>query len=48
MGFTAKMKGIIANSASGSTINITKIRAQLIGSNLPSEAVTGDLVIEIK
>ena len=48
MGFTPKMQGIITNSASGSTINITKIRAQLIGSNLPSEAVTGDLVIEIK
>ena len=48
MGFTTKMKGIIANSASGSTINITKIRAQLIGSNRPSEAVKGDLVIEIK
>ena len=48
MGFTPKMQGIIANSASGSTINITKIRAQLIGSNRPSEAVKGDLVIEIK
>ncbi len=48
MAFTKKMQGIIANSASGSTINITKIRAQLIGSNRPSEAVKGDLVIEIK
>jgi hypothetical protein len=42
------MQTIIANAASGSTVNITKIRAQLIGSNLPSEAVKGDLVIEIK
>jgi gliding motility-associated protein GldM len=48
MGFTPKMQGIIANSSSGSTINITKIRAKLIGSNRPSEAVKGDLVIEIK
>jgi gliding motility-associated protein GldM len=48
MGFTSQMQGIITNSASGSTINITKIRAQLIGSNRPSEAVKGDLVIEIK
>jgi len=48
MAFTKKMQSIIANSASGSTINITKIRAQLIGSNRPSEAVKGDLVIEIK
>ena len=48
MGFTTKMQGIIANAKSGSTINITKIRAQLIGSNLPSEKVKGDLVIEIK
>ena len=46
--FTPKMQKIIANSSSGSTINITKIRAQLIGSNLPSENVKGDLVIEIK
>ena len=48
MSFTRDMQTIIANSASGSTINITKIRAQLIGSNLPDEAVKGDLVIEIK
>ena len=48
MGFTSQMQGIITNSASGSTINITKIRAQLIGSKRPSEAVKGDLVIEIK
>ena len=48
MGFTKKMQGIIANSSSGSTINITKIRAQLIGSKKASEAVKGDLVIEIK
>ncbi|MGY8988226.1 MAG: type IX secretion system motor protein PorM/GldM [Flavobacteriales bacterium] len=48
MGFTTKMQGIIANAKSGSTINITKIRAKLIGANLPSEKVKGDLVIEIK
>jgi gliding motility-associated protein GldM len=48
MGFTSQMQGIITNSASGSTISITKIRAQLIGSKRPSEAVKGDLVIEIK
>jgi gliding motility-associated protein GldM len=48
MNFTKEMQTIIANAASGSTVNITKIRAQLIGSNLPSEAVKGDLVIEIK
>ncbi len=48
MKFTREMQTIIANAASGSTINITKIRAQLIGSNLPSQAVKGDLVIEIK
>ena len=48
MGFTSQMQQIITNSASGSTINITKIRAQLIGSKRPSEAVKGDLVIEIK
>jgi gliding motility-associated protein GldM len=48
MGFTKTMQGIIANSSVGSTINITKIRAQLIGSNRPPEAVKGDLVIEIK
>jgi len=48
MGFTSQMQKIITNSASGSTINITKIRAQLIGSKRPSEAVKGDLVIEIK
>ena len=48
MGFTNNMQTIIANSASGSTINITKIRAQLIGSNDPPQAVKGDLVIEIK
>ena len=48
MGFTPLMKTIIANAPKGSTINITKIRAQLIGSDRPSEAVKGDLVIEIK
>jgi gliding motility-associated protein GldM len=48
MGFTSQMQKIITNSASGSTISITKIRAQLIGSKRPSEAVKGDLVIEIK
>ena len=48
MGFTAAQKKIISNSTSGSTINITKIRARLIGGNLPPEAVQGDLVIEIK
>ena len=48
MGFTKRMKEIIANSSNGSTISITKIRAQLIGSDKPSEAVKGDLVIEIK
>lgn len=48
MGFTKKMKTIIANSASGSTINITNVRAQLIGSKRPPERVKGDLVIEIK
>ncbi|MAJ89790.1 MAG: hypothetical protein CMD08_00725 [Flavobacteriales bacterium] len=48
MGFTKKMQTIIANAASGSTINITNVRAQLIGSKRPPEAVKGDLVIEIK
>ena len=42
------MQTIIANAASGSTINITNVRAQLIGSKRPPEAVKGDLVIEIK
>jgi len=48
MGFTDKMKAIITNSTSGSTINISKIKAKLIGSKLPSKNVIGDLVIEIK
>ena len=47
MDFTADMKTIITNSVSGSTINISKIKAKLIGSKLPPDEVEGDIVIEI-
>ncbi len=48
MDFTNDMKTIITNSSSGSTINISKIKAKLIGSTLPPDDVEGDIVIEIK
>ena len=47
MDFTTDMKTIITNSVSGSTINISKIKAKLIGSKLPPDEVEGDIVIEI-
>ena len=45
--WTKKMKGIISNSSSGSTISLTKIMATRIGATSPPEPIN-DLVIEIK
>jgi len=47
MDFTKKMRGIISNSKSSNEIQITKIKAKLIGSNEPPIDIN-DLVIEIK
>ena len=47
MDFTKKMRGIISNSKSSSEIQITKIKAKLIGSSEPPININ-DLVIEIK
>jgi gliding motility-associated protein GldM len=47
MDFTKTMRGIISNSKSGDEIQITKIKAKLIGSTEPPININ-DLVIEIK
>ena len=47
MDFTKQMRGVISNSKSGDEIQITKIKAKLIGSNEPPININ-DLVIEIK
>jgi hypothetical protein len=47
MNFTKQMRGVISNSKSGDEIQITKIKAKLIGSNEPPININ-DLVIEIK
>jgi len=47
MEWTKKMRGIISNSAIGSKIQLTNIKAKLIGSKQPPKNIS-DLVIEIK
>jgi len=47
MDFTKEMRGIISNSKSGDEIQVTKIKAKLIGSSEPPININ-DLVIEIK
>ena len=47
MDFTKEMRGIISNSKSADEIQITKIKAKLIGSSEPPININ-DLVIEIK
>ena len=44
--WTKKMKNIIVNSSSGSTINISKIKAIRYGTKIEQDL--NDLVIEIK
>lgn len=47
MKFTKQMRGVISNSKSGDEIQITKIKAKLVGSKEPPININ-DLVVEIK